>query len=89
MIGFEQQLPHNLVFSVRYQDRRLKRIVEDFAVVSPESISLFGQTYFIGNVNATLDAARNLTGFKYAPGTLDASKPAGCRANPALLPLTL
>ncbi|HSS22602.1 MAG TPA: TonB-dependent receptor [Pyrinomonadaceae bacterium] len=82
VIGFEQQLPHNFVFSVRYQDRRLKRIVEDAAVVSPESISLFGQTYFIGNVKASLDAAHNLVGFTYTPGTADASKPAGCRANP-------
>jgi hypothetical protein len=83
VIGFEQQLPHNFVLSVRFQDRRLKRIVEDAAVVSPESISLFGQTYFIGNVNAALDAAHNLIGFTYTPGTANASKPAGCRQNPA------
>ncbi|HEV7473151.1 MAG TPA: TonB-dependent receptor [Pyrinomonadaceae bacterium] len=83
VIGFEQQLPKNFVFSIRYQDRRLKRIVEDAAVVSPESVSLFGQTYFIGNVNAALDAASNLVGFTYTPGTANASKPAGCRANPA------
>ncbi|HEV7797395.1 MAG TPA: TonB-dependent receptor [Pyrinomonadaceae bacterium] len=82
VFGFEQQLPKNFVFAIRYQDRRLKRIVEDAAVVSPESISLFGQTYFIGNVNAALDAAHNLIGFTYTPGTADASKPAGCRQNP-------
>lgn len=82
VIGFEQQLPKNFVLSVRYQDRRLERIVEDAAVVSPESISLFGQTYFIGNVSAKIDAAHNLLPFKYAPGTADASKPAGCRVNP-------
>jgi hypothetical protein len=84
VIGFEQQLPKNFVFAIRYQDRRLKRIVEDAAVVSPESISLFGQTYFIGNVRAAVDAAHNLVGFTYTPGTASASKPAGCRANPAL-----
>jgi hypothetical protein len=82
VIGFEQQLPKNFVLAIRYQDRRLKRIVEDAAVVSPESISLFGQTYFIGNVNSALDAAHNLIGFTYTPGTADASKPTGCRANP-------
>ena len=82
VIGFEQQLPKNFVLSIRYQDRRLKRIVEDAAVVSPEAISLFGQTYFIGNVRASLDAAKNLVGFKYTPGTADASLPAGCRVNP-------
>ena len=84
VIGFEQQLPRNFVLSIRYQDRRLKRITEDAAVVSPESISLFGQTYFIGNVSSRIDAAHNLVGFKFTPGTADALKPAGCRVNPAL-----
>jgi hypothetical protein len=78
IIGFEQQLPKNFVFSIRYQDRRLKRIVEDAAVISPESAFLFGQTYFIGNVNASLDAAHNLKGFKYTPG---GPLPAGCDPN--------
>jgi hypothetical protein len=60
-IGFEQQLPGNLVFSVRYIDRKLKRITEDAAVISPEDYQngLFGQVYFIGNISATLDAAVN------------------------------
>jgi hypothetical protein len=83
VIGFEQQLPKNFVLSIRYQDRRLKRIVEDAAVVSPEGSVFFGQTYFIGNVSAAMDAAHNLLGFKYTPGTADALKPAGCRRNPA------
>ncbi|PYU94546.1 MAG: hypothetical protein DMG08_07455, partial [Acidobacteria bacterium] len=37
LVGFEQQLPGSLVVSVRYIDRRLERIVEDAAVVSPEA----------------------------------------------------
>jgi hypothetical protein len=73
VIGFEQQLPHNLVLAVRYQDRRLKRIVEDAAVVAPESINFFGQTYFIGNINAKLDAAVNPISHVYT-GT----RPAAC-----------
>ncbi|HEV7474295.1 MAG TPA: TonB-dependent receptor [Pyrinomonadaceae bacterium] len=85
VIGFEQQLPKNFVFSLRYQDRRLKRIVEDAAVVSPESISLFGQTYFIGNVNAGLDAAHNLIGTKFTPG---GALPAGCDPNLVVDPVT-
>src|SRR5262245_51349507 len=36
VVGFEQQLPHNLVLSVRYIDRRIGRIIEDAASVSPE-----------------------------------------------------
>jgi len=75
IIGFEQQLPGNLVLSVRYLDRRLKRIVEDAALVALESASLFGQAYFIGNINSKLDAAVNPIGFKYATG---AAAPSQC-----------
>lgn len=71
IIGFEQQLPHNLTLSVRYLDRRLGRIVEDAAVVAPESADFFGQTYFIGNVNATLDDAVNPISVRFTP-TFDA-----------------
>jgi hypothetical protein len=67
VIGFEQQLSHGLVFSARYQDRRLKRIVEDAAVVSPEAANFFGQTYFIGNVTAKLDAAVNPISHIFTP----------------------
>jgi hypothetical protein len=59
LIGFEQQLPGNFVVSVRYIDRKIGRIVEDAAVVSPEGASFFGQTYFIGNITSKLDAAVN------------------------------
>src|SRR5215510_12703274 len=68
LIGFEQQLPHNLVLSVRYIDRRISRIIEDAAVVAPEAAAFFGQTYFIGNVNSKVDAAVNPIAFKYAVG---------------------
>ncbi|MGB7922488.1 MAG: TonB-dependent receptor [Pyrinomonadaceae bacterium] len=61
MVGFEQQLPRNFTLSVRYMDRRIKRIIEDAAVLSPEAANLgVGQTYFLGNISASLDAAQNL-----------------------------
>ena len=76
IIGFEQQLPGNFVLSVRYQDRRLKRIIEDAAVLSPEAANAgITQTYFIGNVGSQLDAATNLVPFRYAVG---APVPSGC-----------
>src|SRR6266498_777962 len=76
IIGFEQQLPGNFVLSVRYQDRRLKRIIEDAAVLSPEAANAgVVQTYFMGNVGPRLDAATNLQPFLYAVG---AAVPAGC-----------
>lgn len=85
VIGFERQLPRDFVISFRYLDRRLKRIVEDAAVVSPEgAFTDLNQVYFIGNVNAKVDAATNPIPFKYTPGTADAAKPAGCRVNSSL-----
>jgi hypothetical protein len=61
VVGFEQQLPRNFTLSVRYIDRRIKRIIEDAAVVSPEAVLAgVGQTYFLGNVSSTLDAGINL-----------------------------
>ncbi|HEY2944940.1 MAG TPA: TonB-dependent receptor [Vicinamibacteria bacterium] len=68
LVGFEQQLPGNLVFSVRYLNRQLKRIVEDAAVTPPEGVSFFGTTYFIGNINSKLDAAVNIPEYTYNPG---------------------
>lgn len=67
VFGWEHQLPRGLVLSVRYLDRRLKRIVEDAAVVPPEGADFFGQTYFIGNISAKLDAAVNPIGVKFNP----------------------
>jgi hypothetical protein len=72
ILGFEHQFPKDIVFSVRYQDRRLKRIVEDAAVVSPESADFFGQAYFIGNVSSVLDAATNPIFHIFTP-TFDAA----------------
>ncbi|HEV2665142.1 MAG TPA: hypothetical protein VG324_09535, partial [Blastocatellia bacterium] len=82
VIGFEQQLPGNWTMSVRYLDRRVKRVVEDAAVVAPESADFFGQTYFIGNVTSKLDAAVNPISVKFTP-ILDAkgnvtNVPAAC-----------
>ncbi len=78
LFGFEQQLPHNFVVSVRYIDRSLKRIIEDAAVVSPEGASFFGQTYFIGNITAAVDAAVNPIGFKVAANTPLSQLPKQC-----------
>ncbi|HKZ03418.1 MAG TPA: hypothetical protein VJ180_14345, partial [Pyrinomonadaceae bacterium] len=68
ILGFEHQFPRNIVLSLRYQDRRLKRIVEDAAVVPPEAASLnIAQFYFIGNVNSQLDAATNPISHIFTP----------------------
>lgn len=89
LIGFEQQLPGNFVVSVRYIDRKIGRIVEDAAVVSPEGASFFGQTYFIGNITSKTDAAVNPIGVKFTPtfeGVGDdrhvTNVPVPCRSDP-------
>lgn len=75
-IGFEQQLPKNFVLSVRYIDRRSKRIVEDAASVSPEAAEAgIVQVYYIGNISSQLDAAVNLVPFTYTTG---GAVPSGC-----------
>jgi hypothetical protein len=85
-LGFEQQLPRNFVLSVRYINRHLGRITEDAAVLAPEDgeNGLFGQAYFIGNINAKMDVAVNPIPHVYAFGTASALKPAACRTNAAL-----
>ncbi|HEX5085062.1 MAG TPA: hypothetical protein VFY40_23745, partial [Blastocatellia bacterium] len=85
VIGFEQQLPGDFTLSVRYLDRRVKRVVEDAAVVAPESADFFGQTYFIGNITSRLDAAVNPISVMFTP-VLDAdgnvtNVPAACSPN--------
>ena len=77
VVGFETQLPRNFVFSVRYLDRDLKRVIEDLAVSSPEA-SIEGLpffAYFIGNVSANLDASINPIPHLFTPGT---TPPAAC-----------
>jgi len=82
MIGFEQELPRNLFLSVRYQDRRLNRIIEDAAVDPVEDgafLGAFGQTYFIGNISSKTDAGVNPIEYTYPIG---GTMPAAC--NPSL-----
>src|SRR5437773_1831176 len=74
-IGFEQQLPKNFTLSVRYIDRRAKRIIEDAAILSPEaalscdwpdcSTFFINQVYAISNVSKSLDAFVNLVPFQF------------------------
>ena len=83
VIGFEQQLPRNFTLSVRYLDRRIKRIIEDGALLPPEGFNAgIGQTYFLANPSPTLDAGINLAEFLFTPefdlaGNI-LNTPAGC-----------
>jgi len=74
--GIEHELPHGIVVSIRYQQRRLRRIVEDQSGVSPEA-NLVGitQQFEIGNPSSTSDLFTNVDETVYPVGGLPASCP--------------
>jgi hypothetical protein len=78
VVGFEHQLPHGLLLSVRYMDRRMKRIVEDASVEPVDDGGLFGQAYFIGNISSKTDAGVNPISHKFPA---DGTPPAICDPN--------
>jgi hypothetical protein len=58
--GVTHEFPHGIVVDVRWQDRRLKRIVEDMAGLSPEGADAGeNQIYVIGNPNSSTDLFTN------------------------------
>jgi len=91
VIGAEHEFRGGITASVRYIDRRLKRVIEDFQSVSIEQ-SLAGQSgaYFIGNPGKNTDVATNPNplvfsqGANFAPTAVPCTavgKPAGCNPN--------
>jgi hypothetical protein len=90
--GVEQQLKGNWVLSVRYIRRRLGRIIEDAAILSPEAANAgIGQVYFIGNIRKSLDAGTNLQPFLFTPlfdptGKFVLNTPSGCLTAPSGIP---
>jgi len=60
VVGAEHEFRGGIVASVRYIDRRMKRVIEDFGGVSVEqALSGLGQFYAIGNPNAAADFVIN------------------------------
>jgi hypothetical protein len=79
--GFERDMGKGVIFGARYVDRRLKRVMEDIAGVSPEGFNAgLTQNYFITNVGATTDLFVNEQPINYAAGLEpgDALFPAAC-----------
>jgi hypothetical protein len=65
-----------VIVGARYVDRRLKRIVEDIAGISPEAFNAgLNQNYFITNVNSTTDLFVNEKPLTFTPGS---TPPAEC-----------
>src|SRR5207237_5879414 len=67
VIGFEHEFGNSgVIFSARYTDRRIKRIVEDMAALSPEAADTgLSQQYLIGNPSKNLDVFTNPGQFNF------------------------
>jgi hypothetical protein len=61
VLGFEHEFGNSgVVFSARYTDRRIRRIIEDNAALSPEAFQNgLNQNYFISNVRKSQDLFKN------------------------------
>lgn len=76
VFGVEREIGKGVVVNIRYVDRRLKRIVEDMAALSPEAFNAgLGQQYLISNPSAGLDIFTNPIQIPYSAG---AAIPAAC-----------
>lgn len=82
VVGAEHEFRGGVVATVRYIDRRLKRIIEDFGGVSIEANNAgpgLGQFYGIGNINAQTDFSINANEIVFSKGApFKGSLPAAC-----------
>ena len=75
LVGYEREFPGGIVASVRYIDRRLKRVIEDQGGISVEEFNALaanggGLNYFIGNPNAKQDIFVNPNEIVFDQGVL-------------------
>lgn len=101
LVGYDREFKGGIVASVRYIDRRMKRVVEDQGGISVEEFNALaanggGLNYFIGNPNAKQDIFVNPNELTFSLGTTFAAPtygsagitpPAGTPTS-ATLPLT-
>lgn len=68
VVGAEHEFRGGITASVRYIDRRIKRIIEDFQSVSVEqNLAHINGNYFIGNPNAKTDVVVNANEITWMP----------------------
>ncbi|GAC1625177.1 MAG: hypothetical protein PVS2B2_23380 [Candidatus Acidiferrum sp.] len=78
VVGAEHEFRGGIVASVRYVDRRLKRVIEDFSGISIEgAVAGLSQTYVIGNPSATTDFVTNPNEITFKGGV--GNEPAACK----------
>jgi hypothetical protein len=79
VLGFEHDFGAGVIFTARYTDRRIHRIVEDMAAVTPEAAQGgITQQYLIGNPSKKLDIFTNVNELTFNSAAVP---PTGC--NPA------
>jgi hypothetical protein len=80
VVGFEHEFGNSgVIFSTRYTDRRIKRIIEDNAALSPEAYQNgLNQYYTISNVNKGQDLFKNPVQLDYVLDPVGNTHPAAC-----------
>ncbi len=74
--GVEHEFHHGIVASIRYQQRRLQRIIEDMSGVSPEAnLTGITQQFQIGNPSPGLDIFNNVDEQILPAGTITPACP--------------
>jgi len=83
VVGFEHEFGNSgVIFTARYTDRRLRRIIEDDAALSPEAYQNgLTQFYVISNVNKNQDAFKNPVQIDYVLDPVTHKHPAGCNSS--------
>lgn len=77
VIGFERELPHQIVIKARYTDRKLRRIIEDVGSNSVEGQQMTSNyNGGITNPNPKTDIAVNEQEVTYTPAQWTAANPA-------------
>ena len=87
VVGFEHEFGNSgVIFTARYTDRRIKRIVEDFAALSPEAAQAgLIQQFVIGNPTKNTDVFTNPQQFDFFSGGTGTPIP-GSACDPAVNP---
>ena len=97
LVGYDHEFKGGIVASVRYIDRRLKRVIEDQGGISIEEFNALaanggGLNYFIGNPNAKQDIFVNPNELVFSQGTpftqptYACPNPPSCTATPITPP---
>src|SRR5439155_6146650 len=72
VVGLEHDFGQGVIFTARYTDRRIKRIVEDMAALSPEAAEAgLAQQFLIGNPGNGTDIFTNPIQFGYSTANGD------------------